>query len=62
MTHNPAHVQEILRDAAILVGKAKMLGVTLRITGQPRLPLAMGNQGHVVDAWEARHGVPQIKA
>lgn len=53
MTH-PADVQDILRQAAILVGKAEALGVTLRITGEPLKPLAMGNQKYVIDAWPAR--------
>lgn len=57
MSH-PAHVSDILRQAAILVGKAEALGVTLRITGQPFKPLAMGNQVHIIDAWPARHAKP----
>jgi len=57
MTH-PADVADIARQAAILVGKAEALGVTLRITAAPRQPLAMGNHIHVIDAWPARHGKP----
>ena len=60
MTH-PADVIDIARQAAILVGRAEALGVTLRITGQPRQPLAMGNHMHVIDAWPARHGAPVWK-
>ena len=55
MTH-PADIQDIARLAAILVGKAEALGVTLRITGEPLRPLAMGRQRHVIDARAARHG------
>jgi hypothetical protein len=43
----------------MLVGDAEALGVTLRITGEPLKPLAMGNQRHVIDARAARHGAPQ---
>jgi len=53
MTH-PADVTDILRQAAILVGKAEALGVTLRITVEPLQPLAMGHHHHVIEAWPAR--------
>lgn len=55
MTH-PAIVADIARQAAILAGKAEAAGVTLRITGKPLMPLAMGNTEHVVEAWPARKG------
>lgn len=61
MTH-PADVKDIERQAAILVGKAEALGVTLRIAGEPLKPLAMGNQKHVIDAWPARHPTPPPRA
>lgn len=60
MTHH-ADVQIILRQSAILVGKAEALGVTLRITGVPMKPLAMGNQRTVIDAWPARSGPSKAK-
>ena len=59
MTH-PADVIDIARQAAILVGKAEAMGVTIRITGEPLQPLAMGNHKHVIDARPARHAKPPV--
>lgn len=57
MAH-PADVQDIIRQAAILVGRAQALGVTLRITQEPLKPLAMGNTKDVIEAWPARNVSP----
>lgn len=58
MTH-PNDIRNIKRQAAILVGRAEALGVTLRINVEPLQPLAMGNTRHTVEAWPARKG-PQL--
>lgn len=49
-----ADVTNILQQAAALVAKAEALGVTLRITGEPIRPFAMGHHRHVIDAYPAR--------
>jgi len=38
-----------------LADHAEREGVCLRIERAPRYPLAMGNAGHRVEAWPARH-------
>ena len=59
-TH-PVDVADILREAAILVGRAEAAGVMVRITNAPKQPLAMGNTHPVIEAWPARHGVPELR-
>jgi hypothetical protein len=61
MTH-PADVLDIARQAAILVGKAEAMGVTLRISVEPLKPLAIGNHRHVVETWAARHPPTPLQA
>ena len=56
MTH-ATDIAYIERQAAILVGKAQALGVSLRISLAPLYPLAMGSTRYVIEAWAARHGV-----
>ncbi len=51
MTH-PADVQEILRQAAILVGTAEALGVTVLIN--PKLDILADGPRHLIDAWPAK--------
>lgn len=41
--------------ACSLVAIAEQMGVSLRIERVPHFPLAMGNAGHRVEAWPARH-------
>ncbi len=48
MTH-PANIRDIERQAAILVGKAEALGVTVRINVESVPPF-------VIEAWPARKG------
>jgi len=56
MMHPTAtEVADIQMQAALLVRKAEAMGVTLRISGRPRQPLAMGNQHHEIQVWPARH-------
>ena len=57
MTH-PADVVDIQMEAWRLVRRAEAMGVTLRISGKPLKPLAMGNQRHDIQAWPARHREP----
>lgn len=45
--------------ASSLVRMAEQLGVSLRIDRVPHYPLAMGNAGHRVEAWPARHGAKE---
>ena len=44
-----AHITDIARQAAILVGKAQALGLVLTITNKPIQPLAMGNHAPDID-------------
>lgn len=45
----------IQRCAVALAQKAERLGVSMRIERKPLQPLAMGNAGHAIDTWPARH-------
>ena len=56
MTH-PVEVIDILRQAAILVGKAEALGVQVRITSG-RNPLDTGSTRHSIDAWASSRATP----
>jgi hypothetical protein len=49
-----AHITDIARQAAILVGKAQALGLVLTISNKPLQPLAMGNHVPDIDVRPAR--------